>query len=89
MKRVRTRTVLKVQVAAETDRAAKLLGEHPSVDSVAGTDGELTVTLKTDVSDYSDLPAALIAAGLKLKLFKPEEVNLETAFMELTKGITA
>src|SRR5688572_10846659 len=90
MRQVRTRTVLKVQVAAETDRAAKLLSDHPSVDTVdPGTDGELTVTLKADVADYSDLPAALVAAGLKLKLFKPEEVNLETAFMELTKGITA
>jgi ABC-2 type transport system ATP-binding protein len=90
MKRVRTRTVLKVQVADETDRAAKLLSDHPSVDAVdPGADGELTVTLKADVADYSDLPAALVAAGLKLKLFKPEEVNLETAFMELTKGITA
>jgi ABC-2 type transport system ATP-binding protein len=90
MKRVRTRTVLKVQVVDETDRAAKLLGEHPSVDTIeVGPDAELTVTLKADVVDYTDLPGVLVAAGLKLRLFKPEEINLETAFMELTKGITA
>jgi ABC-2 type transport system ATP-binding protein len=90
MKQVRTRTVLKVQVVDETDRAAKLLTEHPSVESVeVSPEAELTVTLKENVEDYTDLPAALIAAGLKLKLFKPEEINLETAFMELTKGITA
>jgi ABC-2 type transport system ATP-binding protein len=90
MKQVRTRTVLKVQVADETDRAAKLLGEHPSVDAVEiASDAEITVTLKADVEDYTELPGVLVAAGLKLKLFKPEEVNLETAFMELTKGITA
>ena len=34
-------------------------------------------------------PAQLIAAGHKLTLFKEDEINLETAFMALTKGITA
>jgi len=90
MKRVRTRTVLKVQVADEPDRAAKLLESHPAVEAVdVGSDGELSVTLRAEVQDYSELPAALVQAGFKLRLFKPEEVNLETAFMELTKGITA
>ena len=74
----------------ETDRAAKLLGEHPLVDTVdISSDAEITVTLKADVIDYTDLPGVIVAAGLKLRLFKPEEINLETAFMELTKGITA
>jgi ABC-2 type transport system ATP-binding protein len=95
MKQVRTRTVLKVQVAADPDRAAKLLGEHPTVDVIdiakveAGGEPEITVTLKEGETDYTELPSVLIAAGFKLKLFKPEEINLETAFMELTKGITA
>ena len=31
----------------------------------------------------------LIRAGHKLTLFKEDEINLETAFMALTKGITA
>jgi len=29
----------------------------------------------------------LIEGGFKLSLFREEEVNLETAFMELTKGL--
>ncbi len=90
MKQVRTKTVLKVQVVDEVDRAAKLLGEHPAVESVeVSPAAELSVTLKEGIEDYTELPTLLIAAGLKLKLFKPEEINLETAFMELTKGITA
>ena len=56
---------------------------------VARAGGVLTVTLAPDVQDYSDLPSLLIGAGHKLTLFKEEEVNLETAFMELTKGITS
>ena len=90
MRRVRSGIVLKVQVAAETDRAAKLLGEHPAVERVdVAPDGEITAALRADVVDYDDLPTLLVGAGLKLRLFKPEEINLETAFMELTKGITA
>ena len=45
--------------------------------------------LKDGVTDYSDLPTLLITDGLKLTLFREEELNLETAFMALTKGITA
>ncbi len=90
MRQVRSSVVLKIQVAGETDRACKLLTDHPTVEKVdVAADGEITAVLKPEVVDYSELPSALIAAGLKLKLFKPEEINLETAFMELTKGITS
>ena len=44
------------------------------------------MTLNKDVLDYSFLPTALVQAGFRLSLFREEEVNLETAFMELTKG---
>ena len=40
-------------------------------------------------TDYSDLPTPSIDAGYKLTLFQEDEINLETAFMALTKGITA
>ena len=36
--------------------------------------------------DYSMLPRLLMEAGFDLTLFREEDVNLETAFMELTKG---
>ena len=59
------------------------------MEKIDTTSGVLTVTLAAEVEDYSDLPSLLIGAGHKLTLFKEEEVNLETAFMELTKGITS
>lgn len=90
MRQVRSSVVLKIQTTGETDRAAKLLSDHSSVAVVdVAADGEITVKLKPEVVDYSDLPTLLVAAGVKLRAFKPEEINLETAFMELTKGITA
>ena len=47
----------------------------------------LEVSIKTGVDDYSFVPQRLIQNGFKLTMLKEEEVNLETAFMRLTKGM--
>jgi ABC-2 type transport system ATP-binding protein len=39
------------------------------------------------VEDFSFIAAQLIAGGFQVNLLREEEVNLETAFMRLTKGI--
>lgn len=89
MKNVRLQAILNIAVVGGNDGAAKLLGSHPSVDSIEARNGTLVVKLKPEVQDYSDLPTLLIQAGHKLTMFKEDEVNLETAFMALTKGITS
>ena len=88
MRKARQRIMLHVRVSADTDKAAALLEQHDLVDTISiESDERLDVTLKPEIDDYSDLPSALIEGGFKLKLFREEEVNLETAFMELTKGL--
>ncbi len=88
MRKARQRILLNILVKDGTDRAAKLLEQCDSVEAVAiGKNQLLEVTLKPNVEDYSDLPSALIEAGFALKLFREEEVNLETAFLQLTKGL--
>ena len=89
MRRVRRQPTLKIGVVGDSAPAARLLETQPKVERVAATNGVLTVTLAAGETDYSHLPSALVGAGFRLTLFKEEEVNLETAFMELTKGITA
>ena len=89
MKQVRQRTLLLIGVTADPDTAAKLLDGHDSVEAVEIRDGTIYATLAEGVEDYSDLPTLLIEAGHRLTLFKEDEINLETAFMALTKGITA
>jgi ABC-2 type transport system ATP-binding protein len=59
------------------------------VEKIDRRDSRLLVTLAAGVTDYSDLPTLLIQAGYRLTVFKEDEINLETAFMALTKGITA
>jgi ABC-2 type transport system ATP-binding protein len=68
-------------------RAASLLAEDPNVENVNPLEGYMEVALKDGVSDYSFVPEKLVANGMKLRLLKEEEVNLETAFMRLTKGM--
>ena len=59
------------------------------MDRVDAGDKYLTVTLVNGHADYSDLATLLVSAGHKLTLLREEELNLETAFMALTKGITS
>jgi len=89
MRQVRRQPLLTVGVVGNPDSAAKLLQQHDAVERVDIRDGHLTVALREGTQDYSDLPTLLIEAGFKLTLFREEEINLETAFMALTKGITA
>ena len=86
IKKVRDRVILHVGVQADEERAAKFLDADDDVESVVKGDGFLVVTLKKGVEDYSGLPTQLIGEGFKLNLFREEEVNLESAFMALTKG---
>jgi ABC-2 type transport system ATP-binding protein len=88
MKRVRSRTVLHINVSTDRDAAAGLIEKQDVVESVS-INGEdyIAVTLREGTEDYSDLPTTLVQAGHKLTLFREEEINLESAFMALTKGM--
>lgn len=88
MRKARQRIMLNIAVRERTDDAARLLEQCDSVESVAMAKNQvLEVTLKPQIEDYSDLPSALVEAGFRVRLFREEDVNLETAFLQLTKGL--
>jgi ABC-2 type transport system ATP-binding protein len=89
MKLVRQQTVLQIGIAGDGDAAAKLIEQSSYVEKVEAHDGQLRVTLTAGEHDYSELSKALIDAGHRLTRLTEEEINLETAFMALTKGITS
>jgi len=92
MRQVRQQMVLRISVAGNGDShqtAARLLEDHPSVEKVEPHETELRVTLKTGDHDHSQLAKLIIDNGLGLTRLTEEEINLETAFMALTKGITS
>src|SRR5262245_17512131 len=87
LRQVRERIVLHIAVSGDADAAARVLEQSDLVETVAANKEGLAVTLKKGVEDYTDLSPLLIQAGHKIKLFREEEVNLESAFMALTKGL--
>src|SRR5271163_2691201 len=86
MRRAREALMLHIRVKQDPEKAARILEQCDEVRAVSIVKEMILVTLKKDVLDYSELPSRLLQAGIKLTMFREEEVNLETAFMELTKG---
>jgi ABC-2 type transport system ATP-binding protein len=86
MREARKALLLHIQVTDQHEKAAALLEQHEDISAVTMQGQMVIVTLKDRVLDYSFIPQLLLEAGFRLKLFREEEVNLETAFMELTKG---
>ena len=88
IKMVREHTVLVIQTAQrdQMDKVAQLLEGHDKVQGVDSGDDALRIVLKSEVEDYSDLPKLLIESGIAIKRFSEEELDLESAFMALTKG---
>lgn len=89
MAQVREKPILIIGVAGDIDAAAKTVEASDLIESVQVKNGQILATVKQKMDDYSTLPAEIIQAGHRLTLFKEEEINLETAFMTITKGITS
>ena len=87
LRKVRERIVLHIAVTGDRNAAAKVLETSGIVESIAPGEDHFVVTLKKGLEDYTELSSLLVQAGHKIKLFREEEVNLESAFMALTKGL--
>ncbi|MDR2115827.1 MAG: ABC transporter ATP-binding protein [Planctomycetaceae bacterium] len=95
MRRVRDHLVINIDLVNGLEEAAKLLEQHSSINRVEiqTVAGKPIIRISMDkdkgLDDYCDLPTLLVEHGFKIRSFKEDEINLETAFMTLTKGITA
>lgn len=89
MREMRKQVVLNVMVAGDASQAARDLEQHDDVDSLELVDQQLIVTLVEGCEDYSHIPTVLIESGHGLTLFQEEPIDLEKAFMTLTKGTGA
>jgi ABC-2 type transport system ATP-binding protein len=87
IRRVKSGTKLLIHVAEQQDLAALLLQRTKGIKSVEQRDGRLVVELDKGARDFSGIVRALLDKNFKIREIKEEEVNLETAFMRLTKGI--
>jgi len=91
IKAVRKNTVYLIAVGNDLNATAKEHVEgHIDVMKVEEVPEQhcLRVTLADGVEDGSFLVDVLLKNGLRLKMFKEEEINLENVFLGITKGIT-
>ena len=86
MQQIRRKIGLNIRVTGDPQKAAEIVSSHASVDSVELVDDQIVVSLHEDEDDYSVLAKLLVDAGHGILLFQEESVNLEKAFMMLTKG---
>ncbi|NOY41262.1 MAG: ABC transporter ATP-binding protein [Planctomycetes bacterium] len=89
MRQVRGQTILWIDVAGDRDAAARQLEGHDMIDKIEVDTQGIRVTLIAGEHDYSQLARVLFENGHALTRLTEEEINLETAFMTLTKGITS
>ncbi|MFM9023890.1 MAG: ABC transporter ATP-binding protein [Planctomycetaceae bacterium] len=86
---VRGRPTLRIRVGGSAEAAARTLERAPEAAAVTVRDGEVVVALADGVTDHAPLAARLVAEGHALLGLREQEVNLETAFLELTRGSLA
>ena len=78
-----------VTVAGPNDPAIEALSTLPNVREVTGLDECIRVRFTDGAPGDGAIARALVNAGISLLSLVPEDVRLEDAFMELTKGIVS
>ncbi len=97
LRRAKVGQVIQIGVVDRVEEAAKLLQGVPGVAKVtvappangSASDPMLIHVTYEDAQgrSYTDLPNILVNKGFRIRSFTEEAINLETAFMRLTKGM--
>ena len=97
MQRASQGLVVHIAVDDRIEQAAAILGQVKGITRVeisanGASDGLPRIHVTIDQQSglpVSELPAQLITNGFRISEIKQEPVNLETAFMRLTKGLVS
>ena len=94
MERSQVGRVVHIEVETRIKEAAALLAGLAGISTVdivqdrGATHIECTIDSTKSVP-ISELASRLVASGFQIRSFQPEQLNLETAFMRLTKGLVS
>lgn len=83
------RRVVHVQLSGALDGVVERIRELPGVDSLEQQTDRLAIRLREDELPVEDLHQAIVDFGGRIRMFQPEAMDMETAFMKLTEGVTA
>ncbi|MCP4938542.1 MAG: ABC transporter ATP-binding protein, partial [Phycisphaeraceae bacterium] len=94
MRRAGTGRLVHITLDDRHEEAARMLAEVKGIErvDVNTPEGRPRIDVMLDPEHglpVSELPSRLIAQGFRVETIQHEQVNLETAFMRLTKGIVS
>jgi ABC-2 type transport system ATP-binding protein len=88
-RRLQLMRIVHVQLADAPDTMLGRLREIPGVDSVERQIDRIAIRLHEDRLSIEDLHDAIHGLGGRIRMYQPEAMDMETAFMKLTQGTTA
>jgi ABC-2 type transport system ATP-binding protein len=81
--------VVHVQIVNLTDEIVRGIEQVRGVEDVERQVDRLAVRLRAEDLAAEDLLEAMHGLGARIRMFQPEAMDMETAFMKLTQGVTA
>ncbi len=78
---------VRVRIGENHDRAIELLCALPQIDDVKRLGEEISVIFKEGQSGDGLIARTLVQGGVDIIALVPEQVKLDEAFLQLTKGI--
>ncbi|MBW8038972.1 MAG: ABC transporter ATP-binding protein [Planctomycetes bacterium] len=85
--RMGVQSKVRVQVANNQQRAIELLSALPEVQDVQSTGRYIAVTLDKDQNTDGIIARVLVNGDIDIVSLEPQQVKLDEAFLQLTKGI--
>lgn len=85
--RMGVQSKVRVRVANNQQRAIELLSALPVVQDVQSTEGHIAVTLRKDQKTDGVIARALVNGNIDIVSLEPQQVKLDEAFLQLTKGV--
>ncbi|MHC4084590.1 MAG: ABC transporter ATP-binding protein [Planctomycetota bacterium] len=85
--RMGVQSKVRVRVADNQQRAIELLSALPVVEDVQSTGGYIAVTLRKDQKTDGIIARTLVNGNIDIVSLEPQQVKLDEAFLQLTKGI--
>jgi ABC-2 type transport system ATP-binding protein len=83
------RRIIHIQLANPTTALAEKIRAIPGVADVEEHADRYGVQIREDELAPEDLLSAIHGAGGRVRMFQPDAMDMETAFMKLTEGKTA
>jgi ABC-2 type transport system ATP-binding protein len=83
------RRIVHIQISNLSPDLVSNIRSIPGVASVTQQADRLSVEIDEQTVALEDLLAAVYQLGARITMFQPEAMDMETAFMKLTKGVTA